>query len=147
MGRFTAKSWDLLKSRWTANPCTPVRFRSWPPPLKVQSCRSVCGPFADSPRLGVRDRLPLPEPLRDQLHALPVVGSVEDAHVLGIGAPVNAGGAHIRARIRTGREIPGGAIGGLEPDLPGAVELRRVRVPGSLSLPIIKDARRLLLLL
>ena len=81
-------------------------------------------------QLGARDRLPMPQPLGDQLHALPIVASVQDAHVLWIGAPVNAGRprVHSRVRVRTSREVPGRAIGGLQPDLPGPVQLRRVRV-------------------
>src|SRR5207253_4196321 len=48
---------------------------------------------------------------------------------------------------RTGGEVSGRAIGGLHPDLPRPVQLRRVRVQGPFSLPIVEDARRLLLLL
>src|SRR5207253_3005260 len=57
----------------------------------------------------LRDRLPTPQPLGDQLRALLIVAPVEDAHVRRIGAQVNARGprVHFRVRVRTGREVPG----------------------------------------
>src|SRR5207245_1883839 len=41
---------------------------------------------------------------------------------------------------RTSREVPGRAIGGLDPDLSRPVQLRRVRVPRPFSLPTVEDA-------
>src|SRR4249920_4089623 len=100
-------------------------------------------------QLGVRDRLPTPQPLCNQLRASPFVVSVQDDHVLWIDAPVNTGGPRVRARgrVRTSREVPGRAISRLQEDFSHPVQLRCVRVPGAISLPIIENARRLLPLL
>src|SRR5262245_65535179 len=46
-----------------------------------------------------------------------------------------------------GREVPRRAIGGLDPDLARPLQLRRVRVPGPLALPVVEDAGRVLPLL
>ena len=40
------------------------------------------------------------------------------------------------------RPVPGGAVGGLHPDLAGALELRGIRVPRALALPEVEDAGR-----
>src|SRR5438445_6385263 len=111
--------------------------------------RSMTAARSCPPPSSLPERLPSPQLLRNQLRALPIVASVEDAHVLWIGAQVNTGRprVHFRVRVRTCREVPGGAIGGLHPDLPRPVQLRRVRVQGPFSLPILEDARKLLLLL
>jgi hypothetical protein len=98
-------------------------------------------------QLGVRDRLPTPQPLCDQLRASSIVVSVQDDHVLWIDAPVNTGRPRVRAGVRTSREVPGRAIGGLQQDFSRPVQLRCVRVPGPFSFPIIENARRLLPLL
>ena len=91
---------------------------------------------------GVRRRLPMRQPLSDQLGASPIVPSVQDAHVLGIGAQVNTGRPRVdlRVSVRTSCPVPGGAIGGLESDLSRPVQLRRVRVPGPFAFPIVEDA-------
>ena len=98
---------------------------------------------------GVRDRLPKPQPFCDQRGALPIVASLQDAHVLRIGAPENTGRPrlHARGRVRTSREVPGRAIGGLQQDFSRPVQLRCVRIPRPFPFPIIEDARRLLPLL
>lgn len=72
----------------------PVARASQRPPAIVRSTGIVI-------ISGVRDRLPTLEPLRDQLRASPIVVSVQDAHVLGIGAPVHttACGSAARAYI------------------------------------------------
>src|SRR5262249_22838972 len=95
---------------------------------------------------GLRDRLPLPQPLRDQLRPSPVVPSVQNAQVFWIGAPVNTGRplVHLWTGVCTRRPVPRRAIGGLRPDLSRPIQLRRVRVPGPFSLPVVEDARRLL---
>src|SRR3954463_12632366 len=95
-------------------------------------------------RSGVRDRLPLAQPVGDQIGALPIIVTVEDAHVRWLGAPIDAGGArvHLGTPVRSRREVPGGAIGRLDQDLTGAVELGCVRVPGTFTLPGIEDTRR-----
>src|SRR6476659_3084927 len=95
-------------------------------------------------KLGVRDRLPTPQPLCDQLRASSIVVSVQDDYVLWIDAPVNTGRPRVRAGVRTSREVPGRAIGGLQQDFSHPVQLRCVRVPGPFSLPIVENARRLL---
>src|SRR2546428_5825727 len=91
----------------------------------------------------------MPQPLCDQLGALPIVASVQDADVLRIGAQVNTGRPRVdfRVSVRTSCEVPGRAIGGLNSDLSCPVQLRRVRVPGPFSLPIVEDAGGILLLL
>ena len=97
-----------------------------------------------------RDQLPTSQLLCDQLCATPFVVSVHDGRaVLWIGAPVNTGGPRVcaRGRLRTSREVPGRAIGGLQQDFTRPVQLRYIRVPGPFSLPIIENARRLLPLL
>ena len=62
---------------------------------------------------------------------------------------VDAGRARVdlRVGVGAGREVPGGAVGGLEADLAGALERRCVGVPRALSLPTIEDAGGVLLLL
>src|SRR5512132_4032829 len=45
--------------------------------------------------------------------------------------------------IRPCRPVPGGAVGGLHPDLAGALELRGIRVPRALALPEVEDAGRI----
>src|SRR5512132_4334634 len=96
----------------------------------------------------VRNRLPIPQPRGDQLGAFLVV-AVQDAHVRRIGAQVTSGGARVdlRVSLRTSREVPGRAIGGLDSDLSRPVQLGRVRVPGPFSLPVVEDAGGIPLLL
>src|SRR5882762_11366107 len=96
-----------------------------------------------------RDGLPILQPLSDQFRASPVVASVQDARVLWVGAQVDTGSPRIQCRvcIRTRRPVSRRAIGGFHPDLASPVQLRRVRVLGPFSLPIVENARRLLLLL
>src|SRR5712664_1805500 len=86
---------------------------------------------------GLRDRLPMPQPLCDQLGAFAIVASVQAAHVLGIGAQVNTGRPllHFRVSVRTSCEVSGRAIGGLNLDLTCPLQLRRVRMPRPFSLP------------
>ena len=70
--------------------------------------------------------------------------SVQDAHVVGLGAPVDPGRPRVDpgSRVRTRREVAGRAIGRLDPDLARPVQLRRVRVPWPFALPVVEDARR-----
>src|SRR5881227_438321 len=58
---------------------------------------------------------------------------------------IDAGGSGIEpgVAIRPCRPVTGGAVGGLHPDLAGALELRRVRVPRALALPEVEDAGRI----
>ena len=49
---------------------------------------------------GGLDRLPMRQPLCDQLGAFPIVASVQDAHVLGIGAQVNTGRPRVDVRVQ-----------------------------------------------
>src|SRR5688500_17727100 len=79
---------------------------------------------------GGLDRLPMPQPLCDQLRALPIVASVEDVHVPWIGTPEDTGRPRARSRVcvRTSRKVSGRALGRLHPDLPRPVHLRRVRI-------------------
>ena len=91
---------------------------------------------------GLRDRLPMPQPLCDQLGAFAIVASVQDAHVLGIGAQVNTGRPQLdfRVSVRMSCEVPGRAIGGFNLDPSRPLQLRRVRMPRPFSLPIVEDA-------
>src|ERR687891_855725 len=45
--------------------------------------------------------------------------------------------------IRPCRPVPGGAVGGLDSDLAGALELRGIRVPRALAPPKVEDAGRI----
>src|SRR6188472_2211180 len=45
--------------------------------------------------------------------------------------------------IRPCRPVPGGAVGGLHPDLAGALELRGIRMSRPLALPEVEDAGRI----
>src|SRR5438270_5603859 len=45
--------------------------------------------------------------------------------------------------IRPCRPVPGGAVGGLHPDLACTLELRGIRVPRALTLPKVEDAGRI----
>src|SRR6185503_233877 len=94
-------------------------------------------------------RLPMRQPLCDQLCALPVVASVQDAHVLGIGTQIKTGCplVHVRVRIRTRYPVPGRAIGRLQSDLSSPVQLGRVRVSWPFAIPIVEDAGRIFPLL
>src|SRR5215207_4952806 len=58
---------------------------------------------------------------------------------------VDAGGSDIQpgVAIRPCRPVPGGAVGGLDRDLAGPLELRGVRVPRALALPEVEDAGRI----
>ena len=71
-----------------------------------------------------------------------IVVSVQDAHVLWIGAPIDTScpRVHIRICIRASREVPGCAVTGFQPDLTYSVQLRRIRIQRTLTLPIIEDA-------
>src|SRR4029077_1904920 len=57
---------------------------------------------------------------------------------------VDAGssGIQLGVAIRPGRPVPRGAVGGLDLDLAGALELRSIGVPRALALPEVEDAGR-----
>src|SRR6476620_294420 len=59
----------------------------------------------------------------------------QDDYVLWIDAPVNTGRPRVRAGVRTSREVPGRAIGGLQQDFSRPIQLRCVRVPGPYRMP------------
>ena len=65
-------------------------------------------------------RLPVPQLIRDQLHALPIVASIEDRQILRVGAQVDTDcpRIHDRGPVGASREIPARAIRGLQLDLP-----------------------------
>src|SRR5687768_4467764 len=90
----------------------------------------------------------MPQPLRDELDTLAIVTPVHDAHVVGIGAQVNTGRPRVDLRLsgRTSCPVSGGAIGRLKPDLSRPLQLWGIRVHGPFTLPIIEDARGVLLL-
>src|SRR3954471_9451418 len=92
----------------------------------------------------VRGRLPLPEPLRDELGALLRAPAVQRLEVCGVGAEVDAGGSGIQPGVAIGpcRAVAGGAVRGLHLDLAGALELRGIRVSRALTLPVVEDAGR-----
>src|SRR6185436_11058602 len=72
------------------------------------------------------------------------VVAIEGRHVGRVGAQVDPRRALVERRVdlRAGDPVAGGAIGRLEPDLAGALELRRVRVARPLAVPEVEDARR-----
>src|SRR5262245_3349085 len=84
----------------------------------------------------------MPQPLGDQVGAGLIVVAVEERHVLGVGADVDARGPFVDLRLAfdMGGEVAGGAVGGLDPDLAGTVQSRRVRVSGPLPVPVVEDA-------
>src|SRR5262249_38952023 len=90
----------------------------------------------------VRGRLPLLEALLDELSPFLLASAVQHLEVGGIGSKVDAGrpGVQRGVAIRPCRPVPGGAVGGLHPDLAGALELRGIRVPRALALPEVEDA-------
>src|SRR5512134_3015957 len=105
--------------------------------IRVRCDSAVCpAEPAKAPTSGIRDRLPTPQPLCEQFRAAPIVQPVEDAHVLWIRAHVDAGGARVQVwlRVRPRRPVPGRAVGGLQPDLPLPIQLRRVGVDGPFAL-------------
>jgi hypothetical protein len=77
-------------------------------------------------RLSAFDRIPMPEPLGDELYALAIVASVQDAHVRWLGEHEDDGGARVHVS-RPRREVPRCAVGG--PDLARPFQLRRVPRP------------------
>src|SRR5213083_2863217 len=97
----------------------------------------------------VRGRLPLPEALRDELGPFLLAPALQHLEVCGVGSKVDAGGSGIQPgiAIRPCRPVPGGAVGGLHPDLACALELRGIRVPRALALPEVEDAGRIPVLL
>ena len=62
--------------------------------------------------------------------------------MLWIGAPIDTRCPRIHTRIciRASREVPGCAVTGFQPDLTYSVQLRRIRIQRTLTLPIIEDA-------
>ena len=58
--------------------------------------------------LDALDPLPVLHPLCDQLHALPIVASIQDGQILWIGAQVDTGRprAHLGVRLDASDEIP-----------------------------------------
>src|SRR4051794_8918640 len=86
----------------------------------------------------------MPETFGDQLGALAVVAAVQDVQVRRLGAEVDAGGAGVEVGVAVGTRGPvaGGAVGGFQADLAGALELRRVRVQRAFALPVVEDPGR-----
>ena len=81
---------------------------------------------------GDRHRLPEPQPICDQLRALLIVLFVKGSHVPWLGATVNTGRPRVQFRLRvsTGREVPSGAISGLQSNSSRPVQLlHRVTPP------------------
>src|SRR5262249_57289954 len=68
---------------------------------------TACAPSREISR--ARDRLPVTQPLCDQLGAFPIVASIEDAQVLRIGAQIDTGRprADFRVGLRPRCEVSG----------------------------------------
>ena len=100
-------------------------------------------------RSGIPAGLPVRQPLRNERRTFLIVATVQNVYVVRIGAPIDTGCArvHIRICICASREVPGCAVSGFQLDLAYSVQLRRVWIQRTLTLPIIEDARRLLSLL
>src|SRR5215217_137181 len=103
-----------------------------PSPLVLRLSCSECVP----------GRLPLAQALRDELGPLLLATTVQHLEVRGVSAKVDPGGSDVQpwVAIRTCRPVPGGAVGGVHPDLAGALELRCIRVSRPLALPEVEDA-------
>jgi hypothetical protein len=88
--------WQFGQEFWIPkSPCSPDHTSSG----FVDSSTAAAHQSASHTLIsGVRDRFPMPQPLCDQLGALPIITSVQDAHVRRIGAQVNTG----RPRVDSG---------------------------------------------
>ena len=82
------------------------------------------------------------QPLGNERRTFAIVATVQNARIIRIGAPIDTRCARVEMRIgiREGREVPGGAVGGFQPDLPYSVQLRRIRIQRPLTIPIIEEA-------
>src|SRR5262249_36984866 len=92
----------------------------------------------------LRHRLQILQAFRNQIGALPIIASVQNPRVVGIGAHINARRSRIDFRMSVGAscKVSGRAIGGLNSNLSSPVQLRRVRVSRPFSLPIVENTRR-----
>ena len=81
------------------------------------------------------------QPLRNERRTFLIVAIVQNADVGGIGAPIDTGcpRVHVRIGVGTGREVPGRAVRRFQLDLACSVQLRRVRIQRTLTLPIIEE--------
>src|SRR5579864_6404580 len=92
----------------------------------------------------VGDGLPLLKATSDELGPLVLVPAVQCLQIREVGAQVDAGcsGVHAGVAIRACDPVPGRPVGRLQPDLPGTLQLRCVRMARPLASPEVEDTRR-----
>jgi len=93
-------------------------------------------------RSGIPHGLPMRQPLGNERRTSSIVAAVQNARIIWIGAPIDTRCPRVQMRIviRACREVPGGAVGGFQTNLPYSVQLRRIRIQRPLTLPIIEEA-------
>src|SRR6185295_11611039 len=93
-------------------------------------------------RSRIPEGLPARQLLRNERRTFLIIATVQNAYVVWMGAPVNTScpRVHIRICIRTSREVPGCAVTGFQQDLTYSVQLRRIRIQRTLTLPIVENA-------
>ena len=82
------------------------------------------------------------QPLGNERRTLAIVAAVQNARIIRIGAPIDTRCPRVEMRIgiRSGREVPGGAVGGFQTNITYSVQLRRIRIQRPLTSPIIDKA-------
>src|SRR5215469_17175848 len=97
------------------------------------------------PRSGVRERLPILKPPFDECRPLSGVVAVQHSRVTWVGTQVDPGGPRIEGvgALRAGRPVAVGAIGALELDLTGPLELGSIRIAGTFAPKEVEDAGRI----
>src|SRR5512139_244164 len=90
----------------------------------------------------IPDGLPLCQPLRNERRTFLIVAIVQNADVGRIGAPIDTGcpRVHIWVGVGAGGEVAGRAVSRFGLDLAHSVQLRRVRIQRTLTLPIIEES-------
>src|SRR5215469_4324726 len=103
----------------------------------------LCSGLGVMARSGVRERLPLVQPLFDECRPLGGVVAVQHSRVTWVGTDVDPGGPRLDGgALRARRPVAAAAINALELDLTRPFELGSVRIAGTFALPEVEDACR-----